>query len=121
MKRPTRKKLLRRLEDAKIASSINPVLMFTINFSDADGVMYIDEREMLSEKEDVVARLMDLSFTHRIVNISYGNVKFTKDSSICVNLTVIPDKEYQTNIDGEFMERIMEMRFEYDGTGKAVK
>ena len=114
MNRPTRKRLLQELDCAQRTSKRKPVAMFLIYLAAEYGATCVYDMERFCEKSEVMARLMNLSLTHRVVNITSSNYGVV-GNGICVRVTVTPDKRCQTNIDAEFMERIAGMRFE-DGT-----
>ena len=114
MKRRTRNRLLQELDYAQRTSKRKPVSMFLIYFAEEYGATCVYDMERFLDKSEVMAKLMDLSLTHRVVNISSSNYGVI-GNGICVRVTVMPDEKCQTNIDAEFMERIMGMRFE-DGT-----
>ena len=110
----TRKRLLQELDYAQRTSKRKPVSMFLIYLAEEYGATCIYDMERLCDKSEVMAKLMDLSLSHRVVNITSSNYGVV-GNGICVRVTVTPDKECQTNIDAEFMEYIMKLRFE-DGT-----
>lgn len=109
-KRKTRKKMLKALDDMIQASSYNPIRLFKIEFFNGYGSISHDEPERFFDVGDIVARLMDLSLTHRIVKVSSEGFVFTK--GMCVTFGVMPDKDHMTNIDEEFMDRIMRLNFD---------
>ena len=113
-KRQTRNRLLQELDYAQRTSKRKPASMFLIYLAEEYGATCIYDMERLCDKSEVMAKLMDLSLSHRVVNITSSNYGVV-GNGICVCVTVTPDKECQTNIDAEFMERILGMRFE-DGT-----
>ena len=110
----TRKSLLQELDYAQRTSKRKPVSMFLIYLAYEDGATCMYDMERFLYKSEVMAKLMDLSLTHRVVNITHSNYGVV-GNGICVRVTVMPDKGCQTNIDAEFMEYIMKLRFE-DGT-----
>jgi len=110
----TRKRLLQELDYAQRTSKRKPVSMFLIYLTEEDGAICMYDVERFLDKSEVMVKLMDLSLGHRVVNITSSNYGVV-GNGICVRVTVTPAKEYQTNIDAEFMEYIMKLRFE-DGT-----
>ena len=106
----TRNRLLQELDYAQRTSKRKPVSMFIIYLAEEDGATLMYDMERLWDKSEVMAKLMDLSLSHRVVNITSSNYGVV-GNGICVRMTVMPDKECQTNIDAEFMEQIMGMKF----------
>lgn len=109
MKRKTRKKLLESLDAMKWKSSAVPVREFKIEFWNKYGVPRLPT-ESFFNIDELVSRLMDLSLTQRIVKISSSDFVFTK--GMAVFFSVMPDKDHLTNIDAEFMEKIMKLEVE---------
>lgn len=108
-KRPTRKKLFKELENIQRMARHRPVNMVIIYFSDGYGGTTSD-MERLWRKDETILKLMDLSLQYRVVNVSSSDFGVSGKGTI-IRFTVMPDKECQTNIDGEFMEQIMGMKF----------
>ena len=106
MKRKTRKKLLESLDAMRWKSRTVPVQVFKIEFWNEYGVPRLPT-ESFFNIDELVSRLMDLSLTQRIVKISSSDFIFTK--GMCVLFSVMPDKDNLTNIDAEFMEKIIKL------------
>ena len=109
-KRPTRKKLFKELENIQMLARHKPVSMVIIYFSNEYGG-FTSDIERFCRKDETILRLMDLSLRYRVVNVSSSDFGVS-GKGIIVRFTAMIDKECQTNIDGEFMERIIGMRFE---------
>ena len=112
-KRPTRKKLLSALDQIVIYSKYLPVMKFMVYFTDENGAMLWDDKVELDTLDGIVSLLMDKSISYRVVKVSSADFIFEK--RICVSFTLSPDREYNTNIDADFMERIMELEVKPDG------
>lgn len=108
-KRPTRKKLLKAMDGLIWESSSRPVTQVEIYHVNSWGEPDFGSQEILFNLDDVVGRLMDLSISHRIVKVSSAN--FTWNGGTLVVFRVMPDPDYRTNIDAEFMDRIMRLNF----------
>ena len=111
-KRPTRKKLLSALDQIVIYSKYSPVMRFIVYFTDENGAMLWDDKVELETLDEIVSLLMDKSIFYRVVKVSSAD--FLLEKRICVSFTLSPDREYKTNIDAEFMERIMELEVKPD-------
>lgn len=109
MKRHTRKKLLQRLDDIQMLSKGIPVKQFNIEFITSDGCYLLEKDENLYSLDELLARLMDLSLTHRMARIHMVEFVFTK--GMCVTFVLREDKNNLTNIDVEFMDKIMKLNF----------
>lgn len=110
MKRPTRKELLSSIDRIRLYSEFRPIRMFALEFRDENGVELYSESVDVYNMDDLVAILMDKSLSHRIVRIRSSEFVLTKGT--CVFFTLMPDREHRTNIDSEFMEKIMELEVE---------
>lgn len=111
-KRPTRKKLLEALDQIAAYSRFRPVGEFIVYFTDENGAVLWDDKVELDTLDGIVSLLMDKSVFYRVVKVSSADFLFEK--RICVSFTLSPDSEYKTNIDAEFMERIMELEVKQD-------
>lgn len=60
--------------------------------------------------DNLVATLMDKSIFYRVVKVSSSEFLLTKGT--CVFFTLMPDREHRTNIDAEFLEKIMQLEVE---------
>ena len=109
-KRPTRKKLLEAIDGIRLYSEFRPIRMFALEFRDENGAELYDKSVDVYNMDDLVAILMDKSLSHRIVRIRSSDFVLTK--GICVFFTLMPDREHLTNIDAEFIEKIMELEVE---------
>ena len=112
-KRPTRKKLLEALDQIAAYSKFRPVMTFIVYFTDENGAMMWDDKVEIDTLDGIVSLLMDKSISYRVVKVS--SAEFLLEKRICVSFTLSPDKEYKTNIDADFMERIMELEVKPDG------
>ena len=110
MKRPTRKKLLEAIARISWYSMLKPIRMFKLSFRDENGAELYGESVDVYNMDDLVAMLMDKSLTHRIVRISSSEFVLTK--GMCVFITLMPDGDHLTNIDAEFLEKIMQLEVE---------
>ena len=111
-KRPTRKKLIEALDQIAAYSRFRPVMSFIVYFTDENGAMLWDDKVELDTLDEIVSLLMDKSIFYRVVKVSSADFLFEK--RICVSFTLSPDREYRTNIDADFMERIMELEVKPD-------
>ena len=116
MKRPTRKKLLSSIDRIGLYSDLNPIRLFKLKFLDENGAELYDRSVDVYNMDDLVAMLMDKSLVHRIVRISSSEFILTK--GMCVFFTLMPDKDHRTNIDSEFMERIMRLEVKSYESGR---
>lgn len=107
MKRPTRKKLLEAIDGVRKYCVFRPLRMFKAEFVDENGVEQMWDSVDFFNMDDLVSMLMDKSLTHRIVRVR--SVDFILTFGSCVVFTLMPDKENRTNIDAEFMEKIMQL------------
>ena len=114
-KRQTRKKLLEALDQIAAYSRFRPVGEFIVYFTDENGAMLWDDKVELDTLDGIVSLLMDKSISYRVVKVSSADFLFEK--RICVSFTLSPDREYRTNIDADFMERIMELEVKPDESG----
>lgn len=108
-KRKTRKQLLQALDGLIWESSYRPVTMVKIYHVNSWGEPNFESQEMFSNLDDFVGRLMDLSLSHRIVKVS--SAAFSYNDGLLVVFRVMEDKDCRTNIDAEFMDRIMRLSF----------
>ena len=108
-KRKTRKQLLQALDGLIWESSSRPVSQLEIYHVNSWGETDFGSQEIFFNLDDVVGRLMDLSISHRIVKVSSAN--FTGNRGTLVVFRVMQDPDFKTNIDAEFMDRIMRLNF----------
>ena len=113
-KRKTRKQLLQALDGLILESSYRPVTMVKIYHVNTWGEPNFESQELFSNLDDFVGRLMDLSFSHRIVKVS--SAVFSYNDGMLVVFRVMEDKDCRTNIDAELLERIT--RLSFNGTDK---
>lgn len=109
-KRQTRKKLIERLKSLIWLSPGMPVLAFNVEEVDSEG--YCCELEWDKQYYDldgIVPKLMDLSLTHRIVNIR--RQEFVTVRGMCVCFDILESKDGTTNIDSEMMDLILRLNF----------
>lgn len=116
MKRPTRKKLLAAIDRIRWYGTFKPIRMFKLVFRDENGTELFDDGVDVYNMDELVSMMMDKSLSHRIVRISSSEFVLTK--GICVFITLMPDREHRTNIDSEFMEKIMELEVESYESGR---
>ena len=114
-KRPTRKKLLEALDQIVIYSKFRPVMQFMVYFTDENGAVLWDDNVELDTLDEVVSLLMDKSISYRVVKVS--SAEFFCEKRICVSFTLYPDREYKTNIDADFMERVFRLEVKPDESG----
>lgn len=116
MNRPTRKHLLSAIDRIGLYSELKPIRLFKLKFRDENGAELYDRSVDVYNMDDLVAMLMDKSLTHRIVRIRSSEFVLTK--GICVFITLMPDREHRTNIDAEFLEKIMQLEVESYESGR---
>ena len=117
-KRPTRKKLLQDIDTLALESRHHPVSAVKICHVNSWGVPDLESFKEFFNIEDVVCNLMDLSLSNRIVKVSNAGSLYY--GGMLVVIRVMKDKECRTNIDEEFMEHIMKLRFIDYGTANKV-
>ena len=110
MNRPTRKRLLEAIDRIRLYSQFRPIRMFKLDFRDENGAELYGDSADVYNMDDLVAMLMDKSLSHRIVRIRSSEFVLTK--GMCVFITLMPDREHLTNIDAEFLEKIMQLEVE---------
>ena len=115
MKRPTGKQLLKSFDQLLVYSRFRPVMQFLVYFADENGAILLEDTAVLYTLDDIVSLLMDKSIFYRVVKVS--SAEFRHEKGISVSFTLAPDKEHRTNIDAEFMERIMELEVKPDESG----
>lgn len=109
MRLPTREKLLETIDGIARRSKSRPISQFTVDFIDENETLQ-DERIELYTLDDFMATLMDKSLCYRVVKVNAGSVWCRGGMwGICVIITLTPDGEYQTNIDADLMEKLLEM------------
>jgi len=109
-KRPTRKKLLSAIDEIALYSEFRPIRVFNVGFIDENGAELYDDNVEVYNMDDLVATLMDKSLSYRIVRISSFEFVYTKGMG--VRFMLMPDKDHRTNIDSEFLEKIMQLEVE---------
>ena len=108
MRLPTREKLLETIDGIARRSKSRPISQFTVDFIDLKGTL-LDENIELYTLDDLMATLMDKSLCYRVVKVNSGSVWCRGMWGICVIITLMQDGEYQTNIDADLMEKLLEM------------
>ena len=116
MKRKTRAEILTMIDYACLLSANAPITHTKIDRLTADGALCLDDREMVNGRDQTMARLMDLSLTHRLAYVC--NSKFFDTSrkfwSLAVTFVLKQTRDFTTNIDAEMMEHIAKMRWRAD-------
>ena len=108
MKRSTRKKLIKTLNDLIWLSSGQPVRNFIIRYLGEYGLYDLFDYEDL-DLDGVVSKLMELSLTHRVAKIHHS--KYVTVNGMCVCFFVIESKDGTTNIDADMMDLILRLNF----------
>ena len=107
----TRNNLLESIDGLVKYSRLYPVALITVYFTNENGeILWRDTVEFYS-LDDAVSLLMDKSVFYRIVAVRSFEVIHDR---ICVNFTLSPDKERKTNIDIDFMEKLMKLEMMHD-------
>ena len=106
-KRLTRKKLLEEMDLLVEHSRTCPVIKFVTYFTDENGAWLWDDKIELDTLDEISSLLMDKSVFHRIVHVSSSGIPFM--NGLRVMFTLSPDKECKTNIDVDFMEKLLKM------------
>ena len=109
MKRPTRKKLIERLKGLIWISSGKPILAFQVEEVDSEGYYDLDSAITYYDLDDIAPKLMDLSLTHRIVNIRWQEYLDVHGMRVCFD--VLESNDGTTNIDSEMMDLILRLNF----------
>ena len=117
MKRKTRAEILTMIDYACLLSAHAPVKWARIERLAEDGmVSYSSSRDVVNGRDQTMARLMDLSLTHRMASVE--SAKFFdathKYKSLAVTFVLKPTRDFTTNIDAEMMEHIAKMRWRDD-------
>ena len=116
MKRKTRAEILTMIDYVCLLSTHAPVKWSRIDRRTKDGALILDDRDMVNGRDQTMARLMDLSLTHRLASVE--SAKFFdanhKYKSLAVTFVLKPTRDFTTNIDAEMMEHIAKMRWRDD-------
>lgn len=117
MKRKTRAEILTMIDYACLLSAHAPVRWARIDRMTTDGTFsYSSSRDIVNGRDQTMARLMDLSLTHRLASVE--SAKFFdanhKYKSLAVTFVLKPTRDFTTNIDAEMMEHISKMRWRDD-------
>ena len=116
MKRKTRAEILTMIDYVCLLSAHAPVKWARIDRRTKDGALILDDRDMVNGRDQTMARLMDLSLTHRMASVE--SAKFFdanhKYKSLAVTFVLKPTRDFTTNIDAEMMEHIAKMRWRDD-------
>ena len=116
MKRKTRAEILTMIDYVCLLSAHAPVKWSRIDRRTKDGALILDDRDMVNGRDQTMARLMDLSLTHRLASVE--SAKFFdanhKYKSLAVTFVLKPTRDFTTNIDAEMMEHISRMRWRDD-------
>ena len=116
MKRKTRAEILTMIDYVCLLSAHAPVKWSRIDRRTKDGALILDDRDMVNGRDQTMARLMELSLTHRLASVE--SAKFFdanhKYKSLAVTFVLKPTRDFTTNIDAEMMEHISRMRWRDD-------
>ena len=116
MKRKTRAEILTMIDYVCLLSTHAPVKWSRIDRRTKDGALILDDRDMVNGRDQTMARLMDLSLTHRLASVE--SAKFFdanhKYKSLAVTFVLKPTRDFTTNIDAEMMEHIAKMKWRDD-------
>ena len=107
----TRNKLLESIDGLVKYSRLYPVSLITVYFTNENGAILWRDTVELYTLDEVVSLLMDKSVFYRIVAVRSFEILHNR---ICVNFTLSPDKEFKTNIDIDFMEKLMKLEMMND-------
>ena len=108
----TRNKLLESIDGLVKYSRLYPVALITVYFTNENGAILWRDTVEFYTLDEVVSLLMDKSVFYRIVAVRSFEIIHER---ICVSFTLFPDKECKTNIDIDFMEKLMKLNmFDYD-------
>ena len=107
----TRNNLLESIDGLVKYSRLYPVVLITVYFTNENGAILWRDTVELYTLDDAVSLLMDKSVFYRIVSVR--SFEIIQDR-ICVNFTLAPDKERKTNIDIDFMEKLMKLEMMND-------
>ena len=107
----TRNKLLESIDNLVKYSRLYPVAMITVCFTNENGAILWRDTVEFYTLDEVVSLLMDKSVFYRIVAVKSFEILHNR---ICVNFTLSPDKEFKTNIDIDFMEKLMKLEMMND-------
>ena len=107
----TRNKLLESIDGLVKYSRLYPVAMITVYFTNENGAILWRDTVEFYTLDEVVSLLMDKSVFYRIVAVKSFEIIHDR---ICVNFTLFPDKECKTNIDIDFMEKLMKLEMMND-------
>ena len=115
-KRKTRAEILTMIDYACLLSAHAPIKCARIDRLTKDGAFHLDDRDMVNGRDQTMARLMDLSLTHRLAYVE--SAKFfdytNKSLNSAVTFVLKPSRDFTTNIDAEMMEHIANMRWRAD-------
>lgn len=103
--------LLESIDNLVKYSRLYPVAMITVYFTNENGAILWRDTVEFYTLDEVVSLLMDKSVFYRIVNVRSFEIIHDR---ICVNFTLSPDKERKTNIDIDFMEKLMKLEMMHD-------
>ena len=116
MKRKTRAEILTMIDHACLLSAHASIKWARIERLTEDGAFYFDDIDMVNGRDQTLARLMDLSLTHRMASVE--STKFFdathKSLNSAVTFVLKPSRDFTTNIDAEMMEHVAKMRWEAD-------
>lgn len=107
----TRNKLLESIDGLVKYSRLYPIAMITVCFTNENGAILWRDTVEFYTLDEVVSLLMDKSVFYRIVAVKSFEILHDR---ICVNFTLSPDKERKTNIDIDFMEKLMKLEMIHD-------
>ena len=107
----TRNKLLKLIDSLVKYSRLHPVVLITVYFTNENREILPKDTVELYTLDDVVSLLMDKSVFYRIVAVRSFEII---PERIFVSFTLFPDKERKTNIDIDFMEKLMKLEMIHD-------
>lgn len=107
----TRNKLLKSIDSLVKYSRLHPVVLITVYFTNENREILPKDNVELYTLDDVVSLLMDKSVFYRIVAVRSFEII---PERIFVSFTLFPDKERKTNIDIDFMEKLMKLEMMND-------
>ncbi len=115
-KRRTRAEILTMIDYACLLSAHAPVKWARVERLTEDGAFHFDDIDMVNGRDQTLARLMDLSLTHRMASVESAKFfdSIHKSLNSAVTFVLKPSRDYTTNIDAEMMEHISKMRWRAD-------
>ena len=106
------KSLLESIDGLVKYSMSHPVMQIIVYFTNENREILPKDTVELYSLDDVVSLLMDKSIFYRIVNVRSSINPFS--NGLYVMFALSPDKEFKTNIDVDFMEKLMKLEMMHD-------